>query len=333
MGRRFLNDFQLAKMTESTVVRLLKARGWLQRELFACARKTRKKYFNEHILVRGVIEVSNYCQCNCDYCAVRCQNRKLKRYRLTAAEIFSVAKKIKSAGIRHIMIQAGEDSAVDQAIEEALPRIKKELKISEIILCLGRRSRRQYEKFKKQGASAYIIKFETSNSGLFRKLKHQSLAERLKCLTWLKAAGFRVGTGNIVGLPGQTIKSLAKDILLARTMKTDFVSSAPFIANENSPLSGEVYGDFDLTLNAVAILRVVLKKVFIPSVSALETIKRGGQLGGLNAGANVVTINFTPKRHRGKYQIYSSKRFVVSLKHVRRIILLAKLKSDIKLHN
>ena len=130
----------------------------------------------------------------------------------------------------------------------------------------------------------------------------------------------KLGTGNIIGLPGQTLDTLVEDILLAREMQPDFVSSSPFIPNENTPLEHLGMGDLQLTLNSIAICRLLFPNALIPAVSALEKICKGGQMMGLKAGANVLTINFTPKDFRDKYAIYSKERFVVSLDHARATI-------------
>jgi biotin synthase len=125
----------------------------------------------------------------------------------------------------------------------------------------------------------------------------------------------KVGTGNIIGLPHQSTESIVSDIRLAFKFKPDFVSAAPFVPNQGTPLQDRPFGDINLTLNTMAILRIGLKEALIPSVSALEYIRTGGQLMGLNAGANVLTINFTPQSRRRYYNIYARDRFIVTLSH------------------
>ncbi|MFA6572361.1 MAG: [FeFe] hydrogenase H-cluster radical SAM maturase HydE [Bacteroidota bacterium] len=330
MTNKIIENLKFGKINKSEIVQLLKARGSLQKELFEQAKQTRQEFFGNKVFVRGVIEISNYCRKNCDYCAIRYSNKKLERYRLTPEEIFSVAKQINALGIQTLFIQSGEDPNTDKIVEEVLPKIKQELKINNIILCLGNRSKEQYKKFKELGANAYILKFETSDSILFQKIRHEPLEQRLQCLKWLKELGFEVGTGNITGLPEQTIESIAEDVLLAKKLNTEFVSTAPFVPNENTPLKKEPHGDFDLTLNTLAIWRIMLKNVLIPTVSALEKIKKGGQILGFNAGANVITVNFTPSQYRKKYLIYSKKRFVVTLNHALKTIKSAGLSPDIE---
>jgi biotin synthase len=155
---------------------------------------------------------------------------------------------------------------------------------------------------------------------LHQAVIRSSLSERLQCAEWIKDVGMQLGTGNIIGLPKQTVESVAEDIHQAQRMAPDFVSSSPFIPNEHTPLEDYPCGSLQLTLNAIAICRLLFPHALIPAVSALEKLEPGGQLLGLNAGANVMTINFTPKDLRDNYAIYSQGRFVVKLDHARTTI-------------
>lgn len=56
--------------------------------------------------------------------------------------------------------------------------------------------------------------------------------------------------------------------------------------------------------------------MLIPSVSALEKTSAGGQSRGLEAGANVMTVNFTGDSDRQRYLIYGKDRYVVRKRHV-----------------
>jgi biotin synthase len=300
-------------ITKTELIELLQARGELQQELFRRARLVRKNNGLDNVLVRGVIEISNFCQKNCDYCAMRATNQDLDRYRMSGEEILAIATEIRKANISIAFLQSGQDRQCDDTIAEVIPEIKK--MGLHVLLCLGERPREVYDRFAELGADSYILKFETSDPKIYRDIAHTPLSRRLECLRWLQEAGYRVGTGNIVGLPNQTFDTLAEDILLALKIRPDFVSASPFIPNGNTPLEELAYGDLDLTLNTLAIYRILLPTARIPTVSALEKIQKGGQLMGLNAGANIMTINFTPPRRRDLYTIYSDKRFVVSLDH------------------
>ncbi|NJO94152.1 MAG: [FeFe] hydrogenase H-cluster radical SAM maturase HydE, partial [Hydrococcus sp. RM1_1_31] len=287
--------------------------------------RTRSRGSDERSCSEALLKFSNYCQKNCDYCAMRAINQKLERYRMSSDEIFAIASEIaKTKLISTIFLQSGQDPHCDPILAEVIPEIKKQLNLN-ILLCLGERPRETYVKFAELGADSYILKFETSAPNLYQEIAHTPLSRRLQCLRWLQETGFKVGTGNIVGLPKQTLDTLVDDILLTLEIQPDFASSSPFIPNQETPLEDLSYGNLNLTLNTMAIYRLAIPTALIPSVSALEKTYKGGQLMGLNAGANVLTINFTPKQRREKYVIYSQKRFVVSLEHSLKIIEQANL--------
>lgn len=315
MTAEYAEDMLLGPLTRANLTRLLQAEGELQQELFHLARESRRQQGDaEGVMLRGVIEVSNYCQRSCDYCAMRPNNKRLSRYRLSAATILETAAHIKEAGIATVFLQSGQDPKCDPILEEIIPIIKSDLG-QKVLLNIGEKPREIYQRFAQLGADSFILKFETSDHALYAKVAHGSLARRLRCVRWLKELGFKVGTGNIIGLPGQTLETLVDDILLALEIQPDFVSSSPFIPNQNTPFEEVPHGSLPLTLNSMAIFRILFPTALIPSVSALEKIQQGGQLMGLNAGANVLTINFTPEESRKKYAIYSQQRFVVSLEH------------------
>lgn len=305
---------------------LLQASGELQRDLWQKAREVRQECVGDDVLLRGVVEISNFCQKHCDYCAIRAKNRELKRYRLEADTIFAIMEQVKADGINVAFLQSGQEPHCESIVEAVVPRIRKELGMR-VLLNLGEKKPAVYRRYAALGAESYILKFETSDPVLYERIAHASLAARLECAKAIKLAGLKLGTGNILGFPGQSLDSLVNDILLARDLEPDFVSCAPFIPNDGTPLQHEQYGSLDTTLNMMAILRILLKEVRIPAISALETIEKGGQLKGLNAGANILTINYTPPALRENYAIYKEGRFVVKLDHARNIIAQAGLRT------
>jgi biotin synthase len=312
-------DLLSGQVTRPVLAQLLRSRGPAQERLFAAAREQRRAHGQDRVRLRGVIEVSNYCQKHCDYCAMRPDNPALSRYRLEEQVILDTAVRIAGAGIGTVFLQSGQDRHCDAILRAVIPRIREQAGQS-VLLNIGEKSRDLYAELFALGADSVILKFETSDPDLYQTIAHSSLQRRLDCIGGLQETGYRVGTGNIIGLPGQHFETLIDDILLARRIGPDFVSSSPFIPNQNTPLQDAPYGDLDLTLNTIAIFRLLFPKALIPSVSALEKIQAGGQVMGLNAGANVVTINFTPEESRRKYAIYSEQRFVVSLEHARRTV-------------
>lgn len=311
---------------KSVLMNLLTASGDTQQALFAKAREVRREHGSDVVKVRGVIEISNYCQKHCEYCALRPQNKNMVRYRMTVETIMGIADQIMELGIRTVFMQAGQDPKSDEMVCEVIKRVKPHG--VEVLLNLGEKSEATYRRYRELGADSYILKFETSSPELYQQIVGSSLEKRLQCAKWIRAAGMKLGTGNIIGLPGQTIETLAEDLLLALDLQPNFMSSSPFIPNEDTPLEDLGYGDVDITLNSIALSRILFPTALVPAVSALEKIRPGGQLQGLNAGANVLTVNFTPKEVRDSYSIYSKDRFVVSLEHALRTIAQAGLERE-----
>lgn len=294
---------------------LLEALGARDEGLFEQARDARRAVFGDAVRVRGVVEISSYCRKRCDYCGMRRSNRALARFRASRVEeVFEAVRGIAEMGLSTVLLQGGEDVRSDRLLEALLPRVKAELGL-QVILNVGERPRDQLARFRQAGADGYIMKFETSDAALYERITGGPAAERLQQIRWLQDLGFRVGVGNIVGLPGQTMESLADDLRLACDLRPDFVSASPFIPNDGTPLERETPGSLELTLRVLALYRLLLPEALIPTVSALEKLAPGGQVQGLHAGANVVTANFTPPGWRDRYVIYSPRRFVVSLEH------------------
>jgi biotin synthase len=158
-------------LAETEVLQLLTADGEEQQALFQWARDIRQENCGNEVLLRGVIEISNSCQKNCDYCAMRAANKELGRYALSPDKILSLAQDIKDAGIQVVFLQGGQNPFIDSTIEQVVPVIKNEMGM-EILLCLGERSKEVYEKFAYLGVDSYILKYETSDSNLYREIAH-----------------------------------------------------------------------------------------------------------------------------------------------------------------
>jgi len=309
-----LDALEAGEWSSPLLRRLLDTGGESQAELFQRARDVRQRRGVDRVTLRGVIELSNHCQKSCDYCAMRSPNGDLSRYRMDAATVLTIAEQLVQHRIPILFLQAGQDPQSDAIVEEVIPWIKANTQLK-VLLCLGERPRAAYERFRALGADSYILKFESSDADLYRSITRTSLDRRLQCLRDLQELGYEVGTGSIVGLPGQNKDHLVQDMLQALRSKPDFVSASPFIPNPTTPFEAAPSGDLQQTLKMLAIYRVALGTPLIPNVSALEKLQAGGQRLGLMAGANVTTVNFTPTDFRAKFNIYSNERFVVSLQH------------------
>ncbi|HXM04199.1 MAG TPA: radical SAM protein, partial [Chthoniobacterales bacterium] len=273
------------------IIRWLQVRGTEQELLFAAARSAREQVYGRRVIVRGLIEVTNLCRVNCEFCPMRRDNTKQNTiFQLTPDQILDVVSDIKAAGINIVFFQAGEVGKTTRLVGDLLPEVQGRFDSPvELLLCLGNKTDTEYEFLKKQGGTSYILKHETSDPDLNERMRQSSFEERIRCLRTLVRLGFKVGTGAIVGLPGQSIESLADDLELARDLGAHMVSGSPFIPAPDTPLAGHPPGDVELTLNLIAIARIMNPSWLIPSVSALERRQGGGQLSGLAAGANVLT--------------------------------------------
>jgi biotin synthase len=302
----------------------LPLRGQDQEALFELARETRDASFpDRQVEARSVIEISNVCQGGCRYCNMG-PNWEGPRYTIAPPDFLELAEHIYGEGRRVLLIQSGENR--DSSFIELVCRCVKGLKARHddlvLILCLGSLRREQYARLRDAGAERYVLKFETSNPALYAEIKpFETLESRLACLETLLSVGFAVGTGNIVGLPGQTPADLAGDVLLTRKLPLAMASSSVFIPNEGSDYRDAPAGDLDLTLNTMALMRIANPDILMPTTSSLEKAGRGGQYRGLMAGANTVTIHDgTPERLRGLFPIYSVNRFAPTAEHFAGIV-------------
>lgn len=316
-------------LTRAEIRNALLATGREQEELFAEARRLREQNFGQTVVLRGVVEVTNVCRVNCNYCPMRRDNtRENDRYFMSGDEILARARQIKDEGIDIILLQGGETPRILSAIENAIPRIRVLFDDRvEILLNLGNMRRRQYERLRNLGATSYILKHETSDARLHEAMRQETLEDRLRCLRDLLDLGYKVGTGLISDLPGQTLDSIVDDIELAYTLGVHMCSVSPFVPAPDTPLQLEPAGSVNLVLNALACLRICCPGLLIPSVSALEKRSAGGQSRGLAAGGNVMTVNFTDDADQQRYLIYGKGRFVVKMQHVQNLVQAAGLRT------
>jgi biotin synthase len=277
------------------------------RELFSRADRVRKEQVGDAVYLRGLIEFSNHCGRDCLYCGLRASNRKLKRYRMSCAEIFSAAKKVRGLGIRTVVLQSGEDGSY--AIEELCRLVKKIKALGlAVTLSIGERSYQDYKLLKAAGADRYLLRFETSDARLYAKLRPgRTLANRLRCLAWLKKLGYQVGSGAMVGLPGQTDASIAEDIFLYKRLGLDMIGIGPFIPHPHTPLAKASQTGLEKVLRVLALTRIVTKNTHIPATTAVGTIDSRGRQKALQSGANIIMPNCTPVKYRKLYQIYPDK--------------------------
>ena len=275
--------------------------------IFKEADRVRRENVGDEVHLRGLIEFSNICKRQCKYCGLRSPNKEVERYRILKDEILTYVKNAVNLGYRTIVLQSGEDEYYDT---DKMVEIIKEIKKFDIALTLsiGEKTYDEYKAFKDAGADRYLLRIETTDKVLYQDMHpNASYVNRKKCLYNLKSLGYETGTGCLVGLPNQTIESLADDILFFKELDADMVGIGPFIPHEQTPLKDTPIGDFWLALKVMALTRINLPNINIPATTAMETLNSNGRIIALQSGANVVMPNVTSTEYRAKYEIYPGK--------------------------
>ncbi|MFA5115024.1 MAG: [FeFe] hydrogenase H-cluster radical SAM maturase HydE [Candidatus Omnitrophota bacterium] len=278
-------------------------------EMLDFADAVRRRFAGEGILLRGLVEFSNYCSNDCFYCGINSTNAGLQRYRLSAQEILCAVKEITGCGIKTVVLQSGEDSKLEpEWLAGLIRRIKAKFRIA-VTLSVGERTCGEYRLWRRAGADRYLLRVETTDAEIYADAHAARKVEsRLKCLDDLIELGYQAGSGLLVGLKGQTLRSLARDMLFLKEKELAMVGIGPFIPHAGSAFSNEPAGDLQLTLKVLALTRILTRDAHMPATTALGSL--GGEdhrKEGLEAGANVLMPNFTPSRYRGLYEIYPGK--------------------------
>ncbi len=303
--------------------------GWLKekdgkrlQELWRLADTARSRHVGDEVHLRGLIEISNYCVRQCGYCGLRRDNAKLERYRMTEEEIMACVHEAGKYGYGTVVLQSGEDYGIEtQWLANIIRSIKAETQLA-VTLSMGERPDADLEKWRESGADRYLLRFETSDADLYR-LIHPSLSgktsDRVAILGCLREMGYEIGSGVMIGIPGQTYASLARDIELLCELDLDMIGVGPYIPHPETPLGTGQWKQIvpkdeqapnteEMTYKVIALSRRSCPEVNIPSTTALATINTAnGRELGLVRGANVIMPNLTPIQYRAKYEIYPGK--------------------------
>ena len=287
--------------------------------LYAAAREVRDGIFGSRAFIRAVVEFANSCRCSCLYCGMRVENTQAARFTLEPDEIVSIAARARESGIRTFFLQAAESEEYNADwLGDVIGRISDMGMM--VLLCVGVHQESDLDQWYGAGARKFILKHETADPELFARMKPGfSLEERLRWLRTLREHGYHIGSGPLLGLPGQTIDTLVQDLILMKELEVDMSSVAVFLPASGTPLEDHPVGDVDLGLRFIAAMRLYLENTLIPATSTFERLREDGQLLCFHAGANVITVNMTPPRLRDDYELYTE-RFYVGLDHARSTI-------------
>jgi len=277
--------------------------------LFFQAQEIRIQKYGLEVYLRGLIEFSNYCVRNCCYCGIRRSNEEVKRYRLTEEEILACCTLGYQLGYRTFVLQSGEDPYYDDSrLVRLIQKIKTNYPEAAVTLSIGERSYESYLRLYRAGAERYLLRHETASETLYQQLHPgMSFQNRRQCLQQLKAIGYQIGTGFMVGLPEQENEDLVKDLLFLQELQPQMVGIGPFLPHPKTPLGGYPGGTIEKTLILIALTRLILPDALIPATTALGTLHPRGREKALKAGANVVMPNLSPTEVRAKYELYPHK--------------------------
>ena len=318
--KTFSEILQKSEFTRSELVQLLSSGGEERQQLFHLAQSVKLRTVGNKVYFRGLVEFSNICSKDCLYCGIRKSNEKVVRYEASNEEILDACRFAYINRFGSVVLQSGENSspAFVKRMNTLLQQIK-ELSNGElgITLSCGEQSLETYQEWFESGAHRYLLRIETSNPELYRKIHPEndfhSFERRIQALNDLKSAGYQLGTGVMIGFPFQTIEDLADDLLFFRQIDVDMVGMGPYIEHEDTPLYAfrdqikSKQERFDLALKMIATLRLLMPDINIAAATALQAIDQAGREKALTIGANIIMPNLTPCIYRKEYQLYEDK--------------------------
>lgn len=283
-----------------------------RKEVVSLARKITEENFGKGVFVRALIEISSYCKNNCRYCGLRAANKDAVRYRLTKEDILECCSEAALLGFNTFVMQGGEDVVQnDEWIADVVRSIKELYPNKAVTLSLGERSDEGYALLRSAGADRYLLRHETASEKHYSILHPATMssANRKHCLFRLKELGFQVGSGMMVGSPGQSADELVEDLAFLDSLKPAMIGIGPFIPASGTPFANEKAGSVETVLWLISLLRLRFPKALIPATTALATLCENGTEQGVLAGANVVMPNVTPRGYAKNYTIYDNKKF------------------------
>ncbi|MEG2857543.1 MAG: [FeFe] hydrogenase H-cluster radical SAM maturase HydE, partial [Clostridia bacterium] len=266
----------------------------------------RRRAVGDTVHIRAILEFSNHCSRRCGYCGLSAYNRTLARYRMTPSDIIETGKRAADAGYKTLVLQSGEDGFFDA---EKLGNIVSALARAglAITLSVGELSDEAYAHLKDCGAARYLLKHETAAPEIYKALHPgNTLDSRIRCLRSIKRLGYECGSGFMIGLPGQTLETIADDILLLAKLRCDMAGIGPFIPHPSTPLRDVPHGSCELCRRAVALTRIVMPKINLPATTSLGVLSSDERRLVFGGGANVIMQKVTPEPYKSLYEIYPS---------------------------
>jgi biotin synthase len=293
-------------LDKAEIVRLLSDEE-NEQALLQRADEVRRQNVGDEVHLRGLIEFSNICRNNCLYCGIRKGNLKVKRYHMMPEELIETARKAAAIGFKTIVMQSGEDLYYSKDVMSRIVEAIKKFDVA-VTLSVGERTYEEYKAWREAGADRYLMRIETTDKDLYHRLDpNMSWQHRFDCLMMIKDLGYELGSGIMVGLPGQSLESIADDLLFLQRIGVDMSGIGPFIPHQETPLAAEKGGSLHLALRTMAVQRLLMPDINIPATTAMESLHPKGRILALQSGANVVMPNVTEGEYRKLYELYPGK--------------------------
>ncbi len=307
-------------LNKQEIIQLLQTTGEERTALLKRAQEVKENEVGKKVFFRGLVEFSNICGKDCLYCGIRKGNSKVVRYNVSDEEILESCRFAYENRFASVVLQSGELSspAFVKRVDSLLKKIK-QLSNGElgITLSCGEQSLETYRRWFESGAHRYLLRIESSNRDLYYKIHPEdethSFEKRLEALSSLKESSYQVGTGVMIGLPFQNFGHLADDLLFFKKLDIDMCGMGPYIEHEDTPLYQYRHllktkqERFNLALNMIAVLRILMPDINIAAATALQAIDPAGREKAIAVGANVIMPNLTPTAYREEYQLYEDK--------------------------
>lgn len=280
------------------------------------ARTVRQNAKGNEVQIWGRVPISSYCKYDCKMCGIRRDNQFAKRYRMDAELILECCKDFAGKGVRHFLLESGDDSFfTEKKIEEVLLLLKEKLPECSVTLALGEKSEMAYQSWKEAGAAGYLLRHGSANELHFRRIypANMSLLLRKQGLWQLQKLGYQTGTGFLVGIPYQTIDNVVEDIYFMKSFGPGIIDMGAFVPALRTVFEKERSGNGDMTMYLMAIFRLMFPRATILANPSLDCVTKDGRLKAFMAGADVLVVDLEEDVVVSSYGVYERKNGRISL--------------------
>lgn len=139
------------------------------KEIFSLARKIKKAYYGNRIVLFAPLYLSNYCINGCVYCPYHAKNKTIARKKLSQEDIKNETIALMDMGHKRLALEMGEDDKIN-TMEYLLESIKNIYSIKHengsirrVNVNIAATTHENYRKLKEAGIGTYILFQETYN--------------------------------------------------------------------------------------------------------------------------------------------------------------------------